>query len=156
MKHIEASKRIVTAELVDPSAVKYSLVQRLRGAFHVETVGEGVESFSVAAAGKTGTYGFALSVSLKSEKNRIRILIDGRNDIRMGTKVFYVLSLLMVLLLSLFSDSVEATSHASGVAMNAMFFLVIGGFIIYDHTKKMDEPEEILNQILDALDVEFG
>ena len=53
MKHIEASKRISTSESVDPSAVKYSLVQRLRGAFHVETVGEGVESFSVAAAGKS-------------------------------------------------------------------------------------------------------
>jgi hypothetical protein len=156
MKHLEASKKIVTEALVDPVSVKYSLVQRLRSAFHVETVGEGVESFSVSAASKTGAYAFTAGVSLKSEKTRIRILLEGQNNLRMGTRIFYVLSLLMVLILSLFPEAVDGARGGGGMAMNAMFFLVIGGFIIYDHSKKMDEPQAILDQILNSLEAEFG
>jgi hypothetical protein len=145
----------VTAAPADPAGVKYSLIQRLRGAFHVETVGEGVESFAVTATSKTSTYAVALNVSLKCEPTRIRILMDGHNEIKMVTKVFYVLSLFMVLVLSLFSETIESSRYG-GIAMNAMFFLVIGGFIIYDHGKKLAEPQEILDHILESLEAEFG
>jgi hypothetical protein len=155
MRHIEASKKIVTGAPVDFSAVKYSFVQRMRSAFHVETVGEGAESFTLTASSKPSTYAFALNVSIKCDQNRIRILTDGQNQIRMATKAFYVMSLLLVLILSLFSETI-GSQHCGGITMNAMFFLVIGGFIIYDHGKKMDEPQAILENVLDSLEAEFG
>ena len=155
MKHIEASKKIVIANHVDAAQVKYSLVQRLRTAFHVETVGEGAESFTITAAGRAATYAFTLGVSLKAEKDRVRVMICGQNELRFATKIFYVLSLLMVLVLGIFSDTTNATG-SGGVAMNAMFFLLVGGFIIYDHSSKMGEPQEILDRVLDSLEAEFG
>jgi hypothetical protein len=155
MKHIEASKKIIIAGDTEVSQVKYSLMQRMRGAFNVETVGEGTESFSVTAIGKTGAYGFTLGIALKSDRGRIRILVDGQNALRFGTKIFYVTSLLLILLLSIFQDSLS-NAPSNNIAMNAMFFLVIGGFIIFDHSKKMDEPQIIIEQILNSVEAEFG
>ncbi|MDD9900895.1 MAG: hypothetical protein OXT65_07945 [Alphaproteobacteria bacterium] len=154
MRHIEASRKIAVAGPTDISSVKYSLVQRLRGAFHVETVGEGQESFSVTAASKTSAYRFHLNVQVKTEPERARILIDGQNEISMSVKIFYVLSLLAVLILSLFSETIDP--NRNGIAMNAMFFLVIGGFIIYDHSRKLEEPEKMLEKVLDSVETEFG
>lgn len=156
MRHIESSQKIVTAGTPDAAGVKYSLVQRMRNAFNIETVGEGVESFSLTASSKMATYAFSLNVSLKCEQNRARILIDGQNELKVGTKVFYVVSLLLVLILSLFPETSSDAARASSVAMNAMFFLVIGGFTIFDYGKKMEEPEIIIRSILNSLEAEFG
>lgn len=155
MKHIEASKKIVTSGTPDSAAIKYSLVQRMRNAFNVETVGEGGEAFSVTASSKMATYSFHLNVSLKCEKERARILIDGENELKMGTKVFYVISLLLVLILSLFPEAGDGAG-ANNIVMNAIFFLVIGGFTIYDYGKKMDEPQILIDSILDSIEAEFG
>jgi hypothetical protein len=156
MRHIEASKKIVTPGAVEASSVKYSFVQRMRNAFNVETVGEGVESFAITASSKMSTYGFSLNVSLKSEPQRVRILIDGQNELKVATQVFYVVSLLLVLILSLLPEGAGETARISSVAMNAIFFLVIGGFTIYDYGKKMDEPEAIIKAILNSIEAEFG
>jgi hypothetical protein len=155
VRHIEASKKIVTLGPTDPSAVKYSFVQRMRNAFNVETVGEGVESFSMTASSKMSTYGFSLNVSLKTEPSRVRLLIDGQNELKMATKIFYVVSLFLVLILSLMPEGGGA-AHLNNVVMNAIFFLVVGSFTIYDYGQKMDEPEEIIDSILTSIEAEFG
>lgn len=152
MRHIEASAKIVTTTPIDAAAVKYSLVQRLKGAFHVETVGEGNENFSVVATGKATSYVFHLGVVIKCESDRIRVLIDGGNDISMGTKIFYVLSLLAVLGISFFPGALGN----SGLSVEAMGFLVVGGFIIYDTNRKTDEPQLLLERILRSLEAEYG
>ena len=154
MKHIESSALIFTGKQVDPAAVKYSLVQRLRGAFHVETVGEGVEQFTVSAAGKTTSYVFSLNVTLKAEEKHVRILTDGSNEVSLGVRVFYVLSLLAVLALTLFPGAIESAS--SSTVLEAIFFLVVGGFIIHDMNKKFDEPQILVDRILKSVEAEFS
>lgn len=154
MRHIEASKKIITKGTPDAAGVKYSFVQRMRNAFNVETVGEGVESFSVTAISKMSTYGFALNVSLKCEEGRARLLIDGQTELKMGTKIFYVVSLLLVLVLSLFPD--KSAASQSSIVMNAIFFLVIGSFTIYDYGQKMGEAKVIIDDVLNSLEAEFG
>ncbi len=155
MRHIESSAKIVTTQLVDGSSVKYSLVQRLRAAFHIETVGEGTESFSISGTSKATSYVFNLNVMIKSEPNRVRVIVDGGNEVSIATCVFYVLSLLAVLALSLFPGTSE-DKGAGNVVLEAIFFLVVGGFIISDMNKKFEEPQQMLDRIMKSLEAEFG
>lgn len=158
MKHIESSVKIITSHPVEASAVKYSLVQRLRNAFHIETVGDGMESFSVSGTSNATSYVFNINVILKNEPNRTRILLDGSNKISMTTNIFYILSLLAVLALSLFPNGIDdgSTKSAGGIMMEAIFFLVVAGFIIWDMNKKFEEPQQMLDRILKSMEAEFG
>lgn len=156
MRHIEASAKITPTQPVDTSTVKYSFVQRLRGAFHVETVGDGNENFSVTATSKTTSYTFTLGIVLKTDPERIRMMIEGSNDVSMATKIFYILSVFVVLGLSLVPGALDPKGGNGALVMEAMFFLVAGGFIIYDYNKKMDEPQLFIERILRSIDAEFG
>lgn len=155
MKHIESSAKIATQQPVEASAVKYSLVQRMRNAFHVETVGEGTESFSISGTSKATSYTFNLNVLIKSEPNRVRVIVDGQNDVSKATQIFYVLSLLAVLALSLFPGAIE-DGNTGGIALEAIFFLVVGGFIIWDMHKKFEEPQQMIDRIIRSVEAEFG
>ena len=153
MRHIEVSKKIITSSTVDAATVKYSLVQRFRNIFHIETVGEGLESFSVTARGKVTSYFFQVNVVLKCDSSRVRIIIEGKNDVGVPTKLFYVGSLLAVLALGLFP---QVLVPPYGYAIDAAFFMIVGGFIIYDFNRKLDEPQGFIERVLDTLEVEFG
>lgn len=154
MRHVESSIKVETPRPVEASAIKYSLMQRMRSAFHVETVGDGVEAFSLNATSKATAYVFNLNVMIRCDDGRVRILIDGSNEISVATRIFYVLSLLLVLLLSLFPS--VFSGEGTGFPMVAMFFLVVGSFIIYDMNKKIEEPQAILDRILASVAAEFG
>lgn len=154
MRHIESSIKVETQKPIEASAVKYSLMQRLRSAFHIETVGDGVEAFSLNATSKATAYVFNLNMVIRCEENRIRIMADGSNEISLATRIFYVLSLLLVLLLSLLPSAFE--NSGSGFPMEAIFFLVVGSFIIYDMNKKIEEPQMLLDRILASVAAEFG
>lgn len=154
MKHIETSISFATQDKLETSTVKYSFVQRLRNAFHVETVGEGTENFAVSATSKATSYFFTLNVMIRSDHGRMRIVVDGGNEISLATRIFYVLSLLAVLALSFFPSGLD-DAGVKGMAIEAMFFLVVGGFIIYDINKKLEEPQQILDRILHSVNSEF-
>lgn len=156
MKHIETSVSFVTQDKLETSTVKYSFVQRLRNAFHVETVGEGTENFAVSATSKATSYFFTLNVMIRNDHGRMRLVVDGGNEISLATRIFYVLSLLAVLALSFFPGSLDDSGAKGGIAIEAMFFLVVGGFIIYDINKKLDEPQQILDRILQSVNSEFS
>ena len=153
MRHIEVSKKIITSHTVDAAAVKYSLVQKLRNIFHIETVGEGMESFTITATSKLTSYLFQINVVLKCDSSRARIIIEGKNNIGMPARIFYILSLLLVLALGLFP---QVLAPPYGLAIDAAFFMIVGGFILYDFNRKLDEPQGLIERVLDALEVEFG
>jgi hypothetical protein len=154
MKHIEVSKKITTAQTVDASAVKYSLVQRMKNVFHVETIGEGVENFAVSATGKETSYIFDLNVVIKCDSTRARIIVDGKNRVSLATRAFYIFSLLAILALGLKPGLLGPAPY--NYAIDAMFFLVVGAIITHDYNSKLEEPQKMLGQILDTLEVEFG
>lgn len=155
MRHIESSILIPVKGIVDAAAVKYSLIQRLRNAFHVETVGEGNEAFAVSATGKTTSYVFNLNVVIRTEEGRVRIMADGGNEVAMATRIFYLLGMLMVIGLNFFPSTQERGDSVM-LLLQAMFFLVVGGFIIYDMNKKFDEPQMLLDRILKSVETEYA
>lgn len=154
MKHIESSELITLAKAVETSEVKYSLVERLRGAFHIETVGESVENFSLTAAGKNIPCHCFFNVLLKTDGKYARVIVDGSAEINAPTKILYTLGVLALLVLGLFPGTINTTGHGS--AMDLMVFLFLGIAIIYDMNKKLAEPEALLDRILRALATEFG
>jgi hypothetical protein len=156
MRHIESSVRIKSALPLEAAVIKQSLLTRLRAAFHVETVGEGVNQFSVAATGKATSYVFSLGVTLRTDDRGAGILIEGKNEVSLGMRVFYLLALLMVLGLTLLPLGGEEAKKQGDLILEAMFFLVVGGFIIYDMNKKMDEPQGIIDRLLKSVSDEFS
>jgi hypothetical protein len=66
-----------------------------------------------------------------------------------------VLSLLSVLALSLFPSAFE-DGKGGGFMLEAIIFLVVGGFIIWDMNKKFEEPQQMLDRILKSVEAEFG
>jgi hypothetical protein len=154
MKHIEASQLIRLTKEIDAGSIKYSLVERLRGAFHVETVGEGVENFVMTAEGKYVPCTCSFSVLLKTEDQRARIIIDGSASICGSTKILYTLGFLALLVLGLFPGTINTTGM--GGAIDFMVFLFLGAFLVLDLNKKLSEPQELIDRILKAVDTEFG
>jgi hypothetical protein len=152
MKHIESSVKITTTQFLEPAAVKACLMDKIKDAFHVETAGDGVENFVVNATGKSTSYVFSLNVRIKTESNKARIMISGSNEVSIATRIFYVVSLLLVLALSLFPNE-DATPN---MILVSIFFLVVGGFIIYDMNKKFEEPQQLIDLILKSVDAELG
>lgn len=154
MQHIESSKLFTLGTAADAASIKYSLVQRMRGAFHVETVGEGDEIFMLAAAGRHTPYNCSLNVLLKSDGQRGRIIIDGTVGVNAFTKVFYVLGFLILLVLGLFPGTIK--TGGAGSAMDVLVFLFLGIFVIYDVNKKLAEPQALIDRVLNAVATEFG
>jgi hypothetical protein len=156
MKHLESSKLINLATDTEAAVIKYSFVERLRGAFHVETVGDGVENFVVNAIGKDVPCKCIFNVLLKTENKRARLIVDGNVGISASTKILYTLGFLALLVLGLFPESTMLKTTYKGSAMDFMVFLFLGAFLVFDMNKKVAEPEEIIDRILNAVATEFG
>lgn len=154
MKHIESSRLIKLTAAVEPAAIKYSLIERLRGAFHIETVGEGDERFTLTTLGRGTPYHCTLNVFLKTDGQRARVIIGGDVEINATTKIFYVLGLLALLILGLFPGTINTSGQGS--AMDVLVFLFLGAFVLHDINKKLAEPEILLDRVLRAVETEFG
>lgn len=155
MKHIESSQLIALAAPMEVSAIKYSLVERLRSAFHVETVGEGVENFSVSMTGKGSPCRCQFNVILKTEAARARVMVNGAVTINPYTKIMYALGILALVVLGLFPGTINTSGQGSG-ATDFLVFLFLGAFVLFDMNKKMSEVEDLLDRVLRALNAEFG
>lgn len=154
MKHIESSKLITLSHPVETAALKHSFVERLRGAFHVESVGEGSENFSLMLMGREIPCRCTLDVLIKTDEARARIIIGGQASLSAAAKIFYALGILALLVLGLFPGFISTSG--SGGAADFMVFMFLGMFILYDTHKKQTEAEVMLDRIVDAIEVEFG
>ncbi len=154
MKHIETSRLINLSGAAGAAEIKCSLVERLRGAFHIETVGEGAEKFTLTAMGRDIPCHCMLNVLLKTDGQRARLIIDGGAEINSSTKIFYILGILALLVLGLFPGIINTSRGAS--ALDFLVFLFLGMFVLYDMNKKLAEPEKLLDRILQAVATEFG
>ena len=154
MKHIESSKLINLPGAVEASAIKHSFVERLRGVFHIETVGEGAESFTLTGIGKDIPCNCTLNVLLKTDGRYARLIVDGGAEISATAKMIYTLGILALLVLGLFPGTLNTSGH--GTAVDLMVFLFLGVFIFYDMDKKLAEPGTQLDRILRAVATEFG
>jgi len=154
MKHIESSRLITLSGTVEAAAIKNSLIERLQNIFHIETVGDNAEKFTMTAIGKDIPCQCVFNVMLKADGKYARLIVDGGTKINTPTKIFYVLGVLALLVLGQFHGSLNTSSGAS--AQDLMVFLFLGIFIIYDINRKLAEPGQLLDRILGALATEFG
>lgn len=154
MKHIEASKLVKLASDIEPAVIKHSFVERLRGAFHIETVGEGNEHFTMTGTGKNVPCTCSFNVVLRTDKTHARIIVDGETEISASTKMLYVLGFLALPVLGLLPGT--NIKSGGGSAIDLMVFLFLGVFILYDVSRKLAEPEILIDRILQAVATEFG
>ena len=159
MTHIEASQKINTTKKVDLAELKYALTQRIRGAFHVETVGDGKDNFPIVAGRKSNFFGgmlysFQLNVLLKSDAKHARIVVNGNAEITQSARLLYTAGIFLILILGLFPGSIDTSD--SGGPLDTIVILIIGAFLIYDINQKLAEPQKYIEKILKSLDVEFG
>jgi len=159
MTHIEVSQKIETTKKASLAELKYALTQRIRGAFHVETVGDGEDNFTIVAGRKSeflGTfiYRFQLNILLKSSTKRACIVVNGNTELTQSTRILYIVLAVLILLFGLFPH--PSTLVATGTSFNTIVLLLIGLFVFFDTTRKLAEPQTYLKRILESLDVEFG
>lgn len=155
MKHIECSQLIPLASPLETSTIKYSLVERLRASFHVETVGEGTENFDVNMMGKDSPCRCKLSIILKTDASRARVIVSGVATISPYTKIMYALGILALLVLGLFPGTINTSGQGSG-ATDFLVFLFLGAYVLFDMNKKIAELENLLERVLKALSTEFS
>ncbi len=158
MQIIANSKYFKANDDVSMPKLKQSVIEKLRHSFHVETVGEGVETFSVNVGGRRKFAGatlchMTLNMSLAHEKETVRLQMNGRVEVTNSAKMMYALGVLMVLLIGLFPGSIDTSSD--GGPLDALIFLIIGGFIMYDMNQKLAEMESLLADMLDQVETEF-
>ena len=154
MKNIESSRLINLSGSVETSAIINSLVERLRNIFHVETVGEGTEKFTLTAIGKDIPCHCTFNVQLKTDSKYARLIVNGGAKITAPTKILYTLGVLALLVLGQFHGIINTSS--SGSAADMLVFLFLGMFVLYDVNRKLAEPEQLLDRVLGAIATEFG
>ena len=159
MQIISNSQYFKIQDDVALTALKKSLVAKLCHNFHVETVGDAVETFEITAGGRRKFAGtivsrLTLNVALAHENGCARIQLQGHVELSNSAKMMYCLAVLFVLLIGLFPGSIDTSSD--GGPLDALVFLVIGGFIMHDVNQKMNEPETLLRAALKQVESEFA
>lgn len=159
MKHLEVSRRIPLTKVLGTNKVKESIIFRMENAMEVKKVSSQDDVFTVKAS--TGAPGAVVrhadvSVDYKiiQDKEFLRILGTGRTKVSVSLVLMYVLFVLVILAVGLLPGSIETGDKGS--AMDALIFLLIGVYIAFDISKKLTEPKEILEDILQSIDTEFG
>jgi hypothetical protein len=147
MTYLETSRKIKTTKKLSAAALKVALTDRLRSAFHVESVSGGEEVFTVTAGHKclilgAPPYHVSLNIRIKSGAKAARILVDGKVTTAEISKILYGLALIFALFISM-----------AGISL---FFPAILALILYDSRRKRAEPQTYLEKILESLETEFG
>ncbi len=159
MKHLEVSKKISVTKKLDPKILKDSLVERIGEAMDVQFVSSEDDIFSVkASTGAPGAIARHASVSVKfkilQDDKLVRILCAGYTKVSSSLVFIYASFIAAILAVGLLPGSIETGDK--GGAMDALIFLLIGVYVVIDVSKKLSEPKEILEDILQSIDTEFG
>ena len=158
MHIISHSSHFKTQDDLALARIKQSILTKMRHSFHVETVGDAVDTFTITAGGRRKfagavVCGMKLHMTIAQDDGCARIQMNGVVDITNSAKLMYCLGVLMVLLIGLFPGSIDTSSN--GGPLDALVFLVIGGFIVCDVTQKLRETETLLANALAQVKTEF-
>ena len=160
MKHIEVSKKITLTRDVNPEMLKETLIERLEKALEIETLSGDVSRLRVT--GTTGSpSGIArhsyldINVTMAFENGTARIIVDGFARPARSLTFLYLILFFFLLLVGLLPGFIETNADKSS-AIDALFFLILGVYLIMDVNKKLDEPREILEAALESLNTTFG
>lgn len=159
MAHIEVSRKIELGKKVDTADIKNALVERLEKILEIENISDGLEVFKVI--GTTGSdtsltrhARISIDIEIECEAKLARVMISGRSEVAKSLISFYGFALIVILLVGLLPGSVN--TGVDGGAMDALVFLLVGFFMVYDMSRKLEEPANVLSSILETLDTQFG
>lgn len=155
MKHISSSKLVTVPFETTLESVKLSVVDRLKAAYQVDTVGEGADQFTVTVSGRGSSSDCVLHVSLKLDNNKARVLMDGYSKISTIAKVYYAFVVFALLVIGLLPGTLVKTD-GGGTAVDAMVFLFLGMFVVYDMDRKLIEAQQILDRVVNGVEADIG
>ncbi|MFN3826066.1 MAG: hypothetical protein ACK4NR_00400 [Micavibrio sp.] len=159
MKHIEVSRKIVLSKEVSSDDLKKAFLERLERAVEIENIKGGAEHFHVsgttgAPVSMTRSARLDLDVTIAMDQGTARILIDGYVRTAMSLTMLYGALFFVLLCVGLLPGFVDTS--IDGDAADALVFVLIGMFLVYDINRRLEEPREYLNQTLDSLNTLFS
>lgn len=162
MKHLEVSRRIELVSPVAPSDLRKTLLDYLGKSVDIESVSEDSSRFTVrgttgSPAGLTRYVRLDLNVHIdyREKEKTARIIISGYARAARSLIILYSFAFLTLLLVGLLPGFVE-TSASGSSAIDALFFLIFGIFIVYDVNSKLTTARDSLETALDSLDTTYG
>lgn len=162
MKHIEVSRKINLSKPVKPEELKKSLLNCIENAIQVEDVGEADDHFQIV--GTTGSptgmtrhakVNLTAKIALDSKDKTARIIVSGYAHAARSLTVLYSIAFLFLLFVGLLPGFVETNAENSS-ALDALFFLIFGIFIVFDTNSKIALTKQYLETALESLDTTYG
>lgn len=159
MQFIEQSQKIRLTKDVSLEEIKARLLDRLHSGFQVVKAEEKdnevlINAFSTGAQSWIKNTAFTVTIRLEKTQEVVRVIVSGKARVATSLALFYSLLFMFVLLAGLLPGAIE-TSADSG-AGDVLIFVIFGLFIFYDTHKKLQEPAEYIDSILQSLDTEYG
>lgn len=162
MKHIEVSKKIVLERKASPEDFKSALVGCLERSLNIESITPEITDFKIRATTGTSS-GIArharldlnVAISLEEKEGIARIFISGYAKSARSLVLFYSFAFFLLLVVGLLPGFYETSQEDSG-AVDALFFLIFGIFIVFDVNNKLSTAKTYLETALHSLDTMFG
>jgi hypothetical protein len=162
MKHLTVSKKIELRRKASVADVRDLLISRLEKTMDIKAISDGDNEGDFSISGTTGSPAsmtryakLDLNVVISLDKNVARILISGYSRVAFSMIMLYLFLFSIILLVGLLPGFIETDAENSG-AMDALFFLILGIFVMVDVNKKLADPKEDLESALEAADTIFG
>lgn len=160
MKHVEVSRRFKLTREASVEDLKSALLDSMRGAFDIDKIEDNGDKLLVQATtgGRDSINRHArvdLEIKVVKHHEMARFVVRGTAGMARSLLISYVGLVILVLLVGLLPGSIE-TSGVDSDALDTLVLMVFGIFIFYDINKKVGEPAEYLNAILQSLETEFG
>jgi hypothetical protein len=160
MSYLEVSKKISLAKAIKPEDIKQILVHRLGKAYVISSISDNANEFSVSAStGPVGSFSrhtkLKLDVQIESEGKICRILVSGKCSISKSLLLYYFIAFIALLMAGLLPGSIE-TGFDQSDALDALVFLIFGVFLSIDINRKLREPKEFIETILESINTLYG
>lgn len=160
MKHLAVSRKIELKKEATLQEVRELLIERLEKTIEIKNITDGDNEFTLngttgSPASMTRHAKLDLNVAIKMDKDVARILISGYARVAFSMILLYMFLFSIILLVGLLPGFVSTNAEESG-ALDALFFLILGIFVMFDVNKKLSDPKDDIEAALESLDTTFG
>lgn len=160
MKHLTVSRKIDLKRKATAKDIREALLEGLEKTVEIRSMSDGNEEFTLqgttgSPASMTRHAKLDLNVRIDMDKDAARILISGYSRVAISMIVLYLFLFSIILLVGLLPGFIETDAEKSN-ALDALFFLILGIFVMVDVNKKLADPRDDLEAVLESIDTTFG
>ncbi len=159
MKHIEISRKINLGRAVTAEELKKTLMSRLENVIEVQETSGNAEQFHVS--GSTGApvsmtrYAQVdIDATITTDDSHARILLNGYVRTAPSLMILYGVLFFVLLCVGLLPGFVDTS--IDGDAGDALIFVLIGMFLVYDINRRLAEPQEQIESILESMNTLYS